>query len=328
MEMEAEMEAEMEVEVPPILYAFVIEYGEHETPRYFVHSSRNSCPEKAQIDCEILYDFMKQPMTVIETAEIQHVLDVDVYVKKWMWQNGIENVRGGSYNKETITDGELQILYNEYDNMEYRLLSSTDILDDLQRNYVREELGDPYYLQYEQWEVHKKYLEYTERKKQHHEVLFCQDNSIFRRCMLNDIRWIKEFLECDYEVGEKILTSTKAEYIRILSVLRNITTKFIDIGNESKIPGEKRVIYDHPEFVLDAFFYHRADIKNWDKDRQAAFEILDFFEYMCYAVINRLDELEFDVQSYPRDFDKKYEISMRFFDYWRSDAMIQIEPCD
>jgi hypothetical protein len=308
------------------IYVFVIQHSEPKT-HYFIHSSRNPSLEKACLDCEILYDFIESPK-VLQVLPISHVLDVDVMVKKWMWKYGFQEVRGGSFNRKTLTDRELQILYEEYDNLEHSLLADGSAIDKLNLHHMPQELEDPYYLHFEEWELHKKYLEYKKAKERVVQFRKCEGTTYLGRHLLDDIAWLQNFIDCDYEEGEQLLPRTRYEYKRILMNLSNITKKYIGFGYSEKIPDDNRIFYEHPEFFLDSFFFHRKDIRDWGSKREAAHQNLKFFECMCYTMINRLEEMEFDLSEYPENFEKEYEVGMKYYQYWRNKSMIQLCECD
>jgi len=309
------------------IYVFIIQHGQPNL-NYFVYAANDSSYEKALVKCEILYDFIKPPFQVTHVLPISHILDVDVIVKKLMWQHGVENVRGGSYSSAVLTDGELQRLIHEYDALEYSLLSDGKIIDKLDSHHRAEEREDPYYLHFEEWELHKKYLKYSEEKEKMLQFRKCSGNTFIGRHLLDDIDWLQIFLDCEYEEGEKLLTTTKDEYKRILMVLHDIMAKFVEYGYSEKIRSEYLVFYKHPEFFLDPFFYHRPTIRNWNKDISVARDHLIFFKYMCYTIINRLEEMEFDLSEYPPNFEKEYEVTMKYYQYWRNECMIKMDECD
>jgi hypothetical protein len=309
------------------IYIFIIQHGQPNL-NYFVYAANDPSYEKALINCEILYDFIQQPLLVTHVLPVSHILDVDVMVKKLMWKYGFDCVRGGSYHNKALTDRELQFLYNEYDNAEYSLLSDGKIIDKLDAHHRPEELEDPYYLHFEEWELHKKYLKYSEEKEKMLQFRKCSGNAILGRHFLDDIDWLQIFLDCEYEEGEKLLTTTKDEYKRILTVLHDIMAKFVEYGYSEKILSEYLVFYKHPEFFLDPFFYHRRNIRDWSKDITIARDHLRFFKYMCYTIINRLEEMEFDILEYPANFEKEYEVTMKYYQYWRNECMIKMDECD
>jgi hypothetical protein len=309
------------------LYVFIIQHGQTNV-NYFVYTSNDSSHEKASTECEILYDFIKPPLQVTRVLPVSHILDVDVMVKKLMWQYGFDCVRGGSYPNAVLTDRELQMLYNEYDNVEHSLLSDGKIIEKLNCYHTPEEREDPYYLHFEEWELHKKYLKYLAEKEKILQFRKCNGNTFLGRQILDPIAWLQLFLDCEYEEGEKVLTSTKNEYKRILIILRDITTKYLEYGYSDKIPSDQLIFYTNPEFFLDPFFYHRHAIRDWETLTYKARDHLKFFECMCYTIINRLEEMEFDLSEYPANFEKKYEVTMKYYQYWRNECMIKMDECD
>jgi hypothetical protein len=95
------------------IYVFIIQHGQPNL-NYFVYAANDPSYEKALVKCEILYDFIKPPFQVTHVLPISHILDVDVIVKKLMWQHGVENVRGGSYTQITLDDSVISVLNSEF----------------------------------------------------------------------------------------------------------------------------------------------------------------------------------------------------------------------
>lgn len=51
-----------------------------------------------------------RPVRLREVIRVARVEDLDVYVRKWMLQYGVENVRGGSWSSVRLTDKDRQVL--------------------------------------------------------------------------------------------------------------------------------------------------------------------------------------------------------------------------
>jgi hypothetical protein len=51
-----------------------------------------------------------RPVRLREVVRVARVEELDVYVRKWMLQYGVENVRGGSWSSPRLTDKDRQVL--------------------------------------------------------------------------------------------------------------------------------------------------------------------------------------------------------------------------
>lgn len=54
-----------------------------------------------------------RPLRLREVVRVGRAEDLDEYVRKWMLQYGVENVRGGSWSSPRLTDKDRQVLSGE-----------------------------------------------------------------------------------------------------------------------------------------------------------------------------------------------------------------------
>lgn len=71
--------------------------------RFEEHNSGNGC----------IFTRIYKPIKIIETFELKSQFDEDIQVKKMMLKYGIENVRGGSYSSQYLSEEELFCLEKE-----------------------------------------------------------------------------------------------------------------------------------------------------------------------------------------------------------------------
>jgi hypothetical protein len=76
--------------------------------------------------------------------------------------------------------------------------------------------------------------------------------------------------------------------------LKNIYNKCLTI--KENLVFEYPLFLEYPEVVFDKiFFSDNYDLsKSYDFDM--AITVCEFFDYMTYLIVNRIDELEFDLQ--------------------------------
>jgi hypothetical protein len=94
---------------PVSLFLLELEHGKF-------YAGASSDPVKALEECrERLGSFSQwtqihRPVRLREVVRVAQVVDLDVYVRKWMLQYGVENVRGGSWSSVRLTDKDRQVL--------------------------------------------------------------------------------------------------------------------------------------------------------------------------------------------------------------------------
>ena len=54
-----------------------------------------------------------RPIRILQAIEFAPRKELDTYVRKWMLEYGVENVRGGSWEHVRLTDGDRQQLCGE-----------------------------------------------------------------------------------------------------------------------------------------------------------------------------------------------------------------------
>ena len=139
-----------------------------------------------------------------------------------------------------------------------------------------------------------------------------RDENLNYRDFLNEIKWLKRTilfvkmvdvytsdekgaLVCyenkrPYQFSENALD----HYKTIIIILKNIYNKCLTI--KENLVFEYPLFLEYPEVVFDKiFFADNYDLsKSYDFDM--AITVCEFFDYMTYLIVNRIDELEFDLQ--------------------------------
>jgi hypothetical protein len=88
-----------------------------EDKRLFLHTSTRDPTDKYNIllECELMYSYTNKykPIRIQDSTIIRQDSEIDFFVKKYMKRYGIENIRGGSYCDEHISDAERMVIINE-----------------------------------------------------------------------------------------------------------------------------------------------------------------------------------------------------------------------
>ena len=66
---------------------------------------------------------------------------------------------------------------------------------------------------------------------------------------------------------------------------------------DGKLHMNTHLYLKHPEFILDHYIFHIYSYNHITDNYTNALTILKIFEYMCYKLLNYLDEVEFDAST-------------------------------
>jgi hypothetical protein len=188
--------------------------------------------------------------------------NVNAYVRNYMLLYGIDNVRGGNYLDEILSENTIKDLNISFDKTK----------KDLQ-----------------------KFLQFSQLMGYFDNIQLRDRTFFINRSMLHSTEWIKDFLyNCDF--SKKITKETITIYQETIQLFKHVTDLFFKIKEDI---GYRPILFlQNPEYVFDTFFYDRIQGKNMNPMFELAIELTNTFEYMMYVIINYKDELEFDLSSY------------------------------
>ena len=283
-----------------------------------VHNKENM--NTILLECELIHKYVliNKPIRILETIVIYQDDELDFFVKKYIKYNGIDNVRGGSYSNEKLSIVERIHINREHSHKLEINKIQCDIISDI---IVR-------YKDIDTWSIDKIKTTYVECKKHRdkyenetqmlHNFTIGHQNVVINRIILADLKWLSN--ECiksiklipyiidvtnkSYEETEKI-----RKYKNIVKKLKSIYTMFTDYMDVTNHYQPVIHLYS-PETILDQYFYNPT-VNQCILQYDTLSVYLSMCEYMAYCIICRIDEYEFDVKSYPSNFEmsNKYEIA-------------------
>jgi len=316
---------------------------ELDSKKVFLHVS---LPIKEQLlfqECTILFDFVKKypPIRVLNEIDLEDVLIVDYYVKYFMRHYGIDNVRGGNYTDEVLSNDVLTRLKMEIgktsadyerDNELYEYLVLYYKMIDLDRLKEIEKLNN-------QLEIYK--------AKQELVGLFSTDKNI-----IADLEWLTDEIKNKRDIYDLPVDTIQKLYKviyktpSILSLKKNgefdyynnVMIKIVDlidkyalltsdfsenipcVGVRNRIHSiienkiEITTLLKYPRFTFDNIILHPHIINNWSSYTENSLELIDKITTMAYTLINFLDELNYDLSILPEYFEKKTRYSILFLE--------------
>lgn len=298
-----------------------------ENEKWILHMSKQTIPEKIFMECKLLYSFAKTniPMNVHESINITSELEIDMYVKKYMSFYGIENVRGGSYSTEGLADHLLRTLYHELGYSFPVIETELDIIENIMNNCEYLPKLPKNDIEKLKSHVEEKLNDYYVTKAAYDSVKSCQidDNLVeIDRTFINDLYWISNISLFNYDVpAYKINEDIHTNYQRILKTMNAIYNIFMKLyprtdGNDVKgdcLSFEPTIYLQKPYVCLDNYVYHlknKTPINDYDYDKMK--ELLSVYEYMFYIIINKKDELEFDLSTFTTKYIKELNYMIEY----------------
>ena len=311
---------------PPkyIIKLFVFELTNY---KWFLHTAHiyNSSPidgSKIRMECEIMYDFVKDNLPIISSKHITiyQDLEVDFFVKKYMRYYGVGQVRGGSYINSLLTPEEHMVISNE---LKFNLIeehSKQNILRDTINKY--DEI-------IEKQENNMNELLCEEIQKLHYEMNIYNKTKIqlsninISRNILDEIEWLRarilyyeqhNVVDDIIQLSKKPPDEDKTRYRNILLSFKTVKTNYEKYNleyyfNNNPIDFNPIIFINRPDIILDYLFYHGYHV-SFSHISTNANKISNYYEYMAYFLINRKEEFEFDLSTLPRNIETitKYSI--------------------
>ena len=281
-----------------------------------------------QTDYEVAYEFINTyPIVSIEKIQ-DDIADggvINSYVKQYMKQYGIDNVRGGCYSGIALEDDVIKVITKEINFTLTDAVEDMNILYDIKSEYHRAiELED---------EMRKILLKVAEIKHQINTFIVSENNKLnndyntfvnltdrlteyrkMKSTVFDDINWLLENIDNNENIRN--IKKNKERYLNIVNIelpqVTKIFTTIVEDPDEYRIDGfnyEPRIHIYSPNTVLDCVFISNH---NNDELKEKAKKVINRFEYMAYVILNRTMELEFDINSYPKNYSKRYNISKAF----------------
>ena len=207
---------------------------------------------------------------------------IDAFVHTYMHNYGIENVRGGRYNTLELSEKEeisKAIKYYTYglEEQEQRVYQYYEYIDTI--------VHDP-----DNYKEKINYYEKTDMERKRFEI----DRSI-----IYDLNWLVRSIE----TGVDKFFEIKDEYYKLMERLSLIYKQYLSVMEDaqSKIDGLAKglckLFFEKPYVFFDGRIIQRErEMHNYDfkADKQLE-QVIKVFELAIYSLINREEELYFDL---------------------------------
>jgi hypothetical protein len=207
---------------------------------------------------------------------------IDAFVHTYMHNYGIENVRGGRYNTLELSEKEeisKAIKYYTYglEEQEQRVYQYYEYIDTI--------VHDP-----DNYKEKINYYEKTDMERKRFEI---------DRTIIYDLNWLVRSIE----TGVDKFFEIKDEYYKLMERLSLIYKQYLSVMEDaqSKIDGLSKglckLFFEKPYVFFDGRIIQRErEMHNYDfkSDKQLE-QVIKVFELAIYSLINREEELYFDL---------------------------------
>ena len=290
--------------------------------KIFLHTSRSPVQDDVKIllECEIMYDYVREykPIRILESVILRQDSEVNHFVKKYMKQYGIDNVRGGTYSNLKLTDVEKQFILREHEltieSMSNQLLSITNIFNE--------------YNDIQTWSLDRLNEELVNIK--HRQSLYDNETSMLRNysigqnnieindIFLADIKWLLNTAAKNIQQFQNSIYPNKSiiqQYKIILNKMKALYKIFSTYGNV-EITYNPLIHLYAPETILDVFFFHYHKRGDWNRHMEQCIKFLEYYEYIFYFIKCRIDEYKFDISTYPPDFKYANQYRIQYLQHY------------
>jgi len=307
-----------------------------------------SMPIREQLllqQCRVMVKFVNKnpPIKILHIIDIDDVLKINYWVKYFMRYYGIDNVRGGNYTDEILSPRSMQFIREEigatFDEYEDNIEVFENVLTEYNDKTLDKEEKERLENRLTDYKNRQKMLEYLPVYNGLLEDLEWVKSEIANTRLIYDIPdKVKtgrgfNILSNYYSINRLCVnTYDKDRYKQILKRLKEFIVDYYSLTSkddpvnqyccdaylrnklntfvETKIDNDALLI--NPAFTLDNFFLHPHIIMNWSFQVKLVDELIDKWSSMYYSIKNWRDEIEFDLSSYPKDFEKYAQYALRF----------------
>ena len=219
---------------------------------------------------------------LIHTQNGLEAWQIDAFVHTYMHSHGIENVRGGRYNTLELSEKEeisKAIKYYTYglEEQEQRVYQYYEYIDTI--------VHDP-----DNYKEKINYYEKTDMERKRFEI---------DRTIIYDLNWLVRSIE----TGVDKFFEIKDDYYKLMERLSLIYKQYLSVMEDaqSKIDGLSKglckLFFEKPYVFFDGRIIQRErEMHNYDfkSDKQLE-QVIKVFELAIYSLINREEELYFDL---------------------------------
>ena len=323
-------------------YIFVLRLQQN---KIFIYFSEMKIEKQIMSECEIYYDYVKKykPLSIIETIPFIDHFDIDKTVKHYMYYNGYDNVRGGSYIEEVLPEYLEKTLNHEFKIVDTGSIECKDLLKEILEKYENKDYKNIEEIFKEIDGINQEFTKYTfEKEKMERTKFFLVDGikKNMKKFIPEDMDWLYEICLLNSEsnirqinhkkIGDILDSNYVTKYKTILLYLKQLYVIFLNNDLFSKFGIRPFRIEDAESNCSNPFISAPEGgilNENWckksvylknpeflfdgfiyntlSKDNSSLSNICKTFSLMGNIVYNMIIEQEYDVMSYNVGYEWK-----------------------
>ena len=312
---------------------------ELENNKFFLHVSLPIYQELLFKECSLMFDFVKNnsPVSLINTVDINDVLEIDYHVKHFMRVYGIDNVRGGNYTDDNLTPQQISFLKKEISISFLDYDKQNDIIEEVIQTYQDKKIDEN-----EKEKVEEGLKRYNNKK--YLLSLLTNDNDDYLY-IIENLKWLNENIIDIRSTFKNLSDTTKNvksikirqylpidiidRYKHILKKMGSVVSIYLSLDEnrlepyltpylKTKISSIKKykeletLYIKKPHFILDNIFFHSQSITDWEKYSESSDKLLENLFDISYTILNIIQELNFDLSTYPEYFETKMNYILEY----------------
>ena len=285
-----------------------------EQEKYFIYFSDAKNYNQILTECEIYYDYAKtyKPLSIIEILPLGNYLDIDKTVKFYMHLYGYNNVRGGSYIEDILSDYLEKTLNDELKIVEKEEPEWSRLFAEILELYEGRTFQTMEEIDQEISKISREFQKYKDEKERLENTKFFLEKGAkqnMKHFSPEDMEWLYDICivcpcsntEFTCKKIQEIVDSLHVKKYRTMLVfLKQLTTLFEKNNLFQKYGLEQTVYMKYPQFLFDPFIYDTQI-----KDTAVLVDTCKTFQHMGNIIYNKIVELEFDVLSYGYGYEWK-----------------------
>jgi len=294
--------------------------------KWYLHVSQSDDINTVYMECKLISNFVRNNLPVVsyEFIQIYNDYDLDNYIKKYMRNYGINNVRGGIYTDIILNETDNMLINNNLKDKLTPINEKITMINTIATKYEKIEEWNENEIEKEINLINSNINYYRNSIKCRNNIKTARNGVIFSYDIKKRLSWLqnmitmnaKQLLNYGPENKQPLCTVYELkEYRYLMLELENVyylyNKYFSDeiCGNIEYIP---KINLYRPDVLLDNFFCHKGRIPAIQQSYDEAMELLNPIEQMVYTIICRLQEYEFDIKNCGDMYEEECEYKLKY----------------
>ena len=299
---------------------YVLELSEE---KWYLHISNSDDINKVYMECKLISSFVRKylPIVSYESTKIFNDYDLDTYLKKYMRNYGINNVRGGIYTEIILNETENLIINNNCENKLIPINEKIDMIDNIVDRYKDLDEWSKEKIEEEILNINTNYEYYKKSKCLYNQMKQPINGIVFSYNIKKSLSWLNKMVIMNAKYilsgnAEKKKLCTGYEYKQYVDVITEIKNAYLIynsyLSDEITMIRYSPIIHiQSPRILFDEFMCH-VNVNTITDNFEIALKLIESIEGMVYTVVCRLQELEFDIHSFGELYEDKVEYSLKY----------------